>query len=120
MDEVDAIGGRRFSEGTSADREIQRTLMELLSHLDGFDAVGKVCTCHDMAVITYLMLYLYFTYTYSSIVHLYLLSLSWQSTAQHCYATLHSCKPSASRQSDLLPCPSHIQRQCQAFTHLAP
>ncbi|PNH08613.1 putative 26S protease subunit rpt4 [Tetrabaena socialis] len=30
MDEIDAIGGRRFSEGTSADREIQRTLMELL------------------------------------------------------------------------------------------
>lgn len=29
MDEVDAIGGRRFSEGTSADREIQRTLMEV-------------------------------------------------------------------------------------------
>jgi hypothetical protein len=28
MDEIDAIGGRRFSEGTSADREIQRTLME--------------------------------------------------------------------------------------------
>jgi len=27
MDEIDAIGGRRFSEGTSADREIQRTLM---------------------------------------------------------------------------------------------
>lgn len=24
MDEIDAIGGRRFSEGTSADREIQR------------------------------------------------------------------------------------------------
>lgn len=29
MDEVDAIGGRRLSEGTSADREIQRTLMEV-------------------------------------------------------------------------------------------
>ena len=43
MDEIDAIGGRRFSEGTSADREIQRTLMELLSQLDGFDVVGKVC-----------------------------------------------------------------------------
>ena len=40
--QVDAIGGRRFSEGTSADREIQRTLMELLSQLDGFDVVGKV------------------------------------------------------------------------------
>uniref|UniRef100_A0A915JMX7 AAA+ ATPase domain-containing protein n=1 Tax=Romanomermis culicivorax TaxID=13658 RepID=A0A915JMX7_ROMCU len=38
MDEIDAIGGRRFSEGTSADREIQRTLMEM----DGFDALGQV------------------------------------------------------------------------------
>uniref|UniRef100_A0A6U2CMR0 AAA+ ATPase domain-containing protein n=1 Tax=Hemiselmis andersenii TaxID=464988 RepID=A0A6U2CMR0_HEMAN len=42
MDEIDAIGGRRFSEGTSADREIQRTLMELLNQLDGFDVLNKV------------------------------------------------------------------------------
>eukprot|EP00595_Chromulina_sp_UTEXLB2642_P003111 CAMPEP_0196764512 /NCGR_PEP_ID=MMETSP1095-20130614/6347_1 /TAXON_ID=96789 ORGANISM="Chromulina nebulosa, Strain UTEXLB2642" /NCGR_SAMPLE_ID=MMETSP1095 /ASSEMBLY_ACC=CAM_ASM_000446 /LENGTH=390 /DNA_ID=CAMNT_0042120365 /DNA_START=35 /DNA_END=1207 /DNA_ORIENTATION=+ len=42
MDEVDAIGGSRFSEGTSADREIQRTLMELLSQLDGFESLGAV------------------------------------------------------------------------------
>merc|ERR1712159_839157 len=42
MDEIDAIGGRRFGEGTSADREIQRTLMELLNQLDGFDSLGKV------------------------------------------------------------------------------
>ena len=42
MDEVDAIGGKRFSEGTSADREIQRTLMELLNQMDGFDVLGKV------------------------------------------------------------------------------
>lgn len=42
QDEIDAIGGRRFSEGTSADREIQRTLMELLNQLDGFDVLGKV------------------------------------------------------------------------------
>lgn len=41
MDEVDAIGGRRFSEGTSADREIQRTLMELLTQMDGFDNLGQ-------------------------------------------------------------------------------
>ena len=41
MDEVDAIGGRRFSEGTSADREIQRTLMELLNQMDGFDYLGQ-------------------------------------------------------------------------------
>merc|ERR1719367_1867030 len=42
MDEIDAIGGSRFSEGTSADREIQRTLMELLNQLDGFEEQGKV------------------------------------------------------------------------------
>lgn len=42
MDEIDAIGGKRFSEGTSADREVQRTLMELLSQLDGFESIGQV------------------------------------------------------------------------------
>jgi len=42
MDEIDAIGGRRFNQGTSADREIQRTLMELLNQMDGFDELGKV------------------------------------------------------------------------------
>merc|ERR1719401_617080 len=42
MDEVDAIGGKRFGQGTSADREIQRTLMELLNQLDGFDNLGRV------------------------------------------------------------------------------
>ena len=31
IDEVDAIGGKRLAEGSSADREIQRTLMELLN-----------------------------------------------------------------------------------------
>lgn len=44
IDEIDAIGGRRLSEGSSSDREIQRTLMELLSQMDGFDPVGQVKT----------------------------------------------------------------------------
>jgi len=44
MDEIDAIGGKRFSEGTSADREIQRTLMEILAQLDGFNALENVKT----------------------------------------------------------------------------
>ncbi|GFY21456.1 26S proteasome regulatory subunit 10B [Trichonephila clavipes] len=39
---IAAGGGRRFSEGTSADREIQRTLMELLNQMDGFDSLGQV------------------------------------------------------------------------------
>jgi len=42
FDEIDAIGGRRLSAGTSADREIQRTLMELMSQIDGFDDLGQV------------------------------------------------------------------------------
>ena len=61
MDEIDAIGGRRFSEGTSADREIQRTLMELLNQLDGFDQLGKVLiqltkyAFYLIIVVTYLV-----------------------------------------------------------------
>ena len=42
MDEIDAIGGKRDSGASSADREIQRTLMELLNQLDGFEALGAV------------------------------------------------------------------------------
>ena len=42
MDEIDAIGGKRFNQGTSADREIQRTLMELLNCMDGFDTLDGV------------------------------------------------------------------------------
>eukprot|EP00949_MAST-11_sp_MAST-11-sp1_P000587 g587.t1 len=42
MDEIDAIGGKRMGEGSSADREVQRTLMELLNQLDGFEALGQV------------------------------------------------------------------------------
>jgi 26S proteasome regulatory subunit T4 len=44
IDEIDAIGGRRFSDGSSADREVQRTLMELLNQLDGFDELGQIKT----------------------------------------------------------------------------
>ena len=38
----------RFSEGTSADREIQRTLMELLNQMDGFDVLGQVSVGHSL------------------------------------------------------------------------
>ncbi|KAJ5075395.1 26s protease regulatory subunit s10b [Anaeramoeba ignava] len=42
MDEIDAIGGKRYSDGSSSDREIQRTLMELLNQLDGFTKLERV------------------------------------------------------------------------------
>jgi len=52
-------GGRRFSEGTSADREIQRTLMELLNQMDGFDSLGQVkcLDCGQLEVLHYYRFY---------------------------------------------------------------
>ncbi len=42
IDELDAIGARRLDGATSGDREVQRTLMQLLAEMDGFDARGEV------------------------------------------------------------------------------
>ncbi len=42
IDELDAIGSKRLQVATSGDREVQRTLMQLLSELDGFDNRGDV------------------------------------------------------------------------------
>lgn len=42
MDEIDAIGGKRSSDSSSSDREVQRTLMELLAQMDGFNELDKV------------------------------------------------------------------------------
>ena len=42
MDEIDAIGAKRLDSATSGDREVQRTLMQLLAELDGFDALENV------------------------------------------------------------------------------
>ncbi|MFO8051939.1 MAG: proteasome-activating nucleotidase [Thermoplasmatota archaeon] len=42
LDELDSIAGRRTDSSTSADREVQRTLIQLLSELDGFDNLGDV------------------------------------------------------------------------------
>ncbi|BES81499.1 proteasome-activating nucleotidase [Pyrodictium abyssi] len=42
IDEIDAIAAKRIDVGTSGEREIQRTLMQLLAELDGFDPLGDV------------------------------------------------------------------------------
>ena len=42
MDEIDAIGGKRSDESNSSDREVQRTLMELLNQMDGFTDLDDV------------------------------------------------------------------------------
>ena len=42
IDEIDAIGTRRTESHTGGEREVHRTLMQLLSELDGFDQRGDV------------------------------------------------------------------------------
>ena len=45
FDEVDAIGGARFDDGAGGDNEVQRTMLELINQLDGFDARGNIKVC---------------------------------------------------------------------------
>ena len=42
IDELDAIGSRRIDSSTSGDREVQRTLMQLLAEIDGFEPLGNI------------------------------------------------------------------------------
>lgn len=42
LDEIDSIAGRRTDSSTSADREVHRTLIQLLAELDGFDNLSDV------------------------------------------------------------------------------
>jgi len=42
IDEIDAIGARRMDTSTSGDREVHRTMMQLLAEIDGFDPRGEV------------------------------------------------------------------------------
>jgi 26S proteasome regulatory subunit T5 len=42
IDEIDAIGTKRFDSDKSGDREVQRTMLELLNQLDGFTANDEI------------------------------------------------------------------------------
>lgn len=42
IDEIDAIGTKRYDSNSGGEREIQRTMLELLNQLDGFDDRGDV------------------------------------------------------------------------------
>ncbi len=42
IDELDSVGAKRLEVATSGDREVQRTLMQLLAELDGFNPLGNV------------------------------------------------------------------------------
>lgn len=42
IDEIDAVGTKRYEADSSGGREVQRTMLELLNQLDGFDDRGDV------------------------------------------------------------------------------
>jgi 26S proteasome regulatory subunit T2 len=42
IDEIDAVGTKRYESTSGGEREIQRTMLELLNQLDGFDDRGDV------------------------------------------------------------------------------
>ena len=42
IDEIDALAAKRMEIGTSGEREVQRTFMQLLAEIDGFDNLGEV------------------------------------------------------------------------------
>ncbi|CAJ0829627.1 3271_t:CDS:10 [Entrophospora sp. SA101] len=42
FDEIDAIGGARYDDGAGGDNEVQRTMLELINQLDGFDPRGNI------------------------------------------------------------------------------
>ena len=42
IDELDSVGAKRLEMATSGDREVQRTLMQILAELDGFNPLGDV------------------------------------------------------------------------------
>jgi 26S proteasome regulatory subunit T1 len=66
FDEVDAIGGARFDDGAGGDNEVQRTMLELINQLDGFDPRGNIKVLmatnrysfvQSCALLTYLFLW---------------------------------------------------------------
>merc|ERR1711893_389695 len=42
MDEIDSIGSTRLESGSGGDSDVQRTMLELLNQLDGFEATKNI------------------------------------------------------------------------------
>ena len=42
IDEIDSLAAKRIEMGTSGEREVQRTFMQLLAEIDGFNSLGDV------------------------------------------------------------------------------
>lgn len=56
IDELDAIGTKRFDSEKSGDREVQRTMLELLNQLDGFSSDDRIKVKTSLTIICTLFL----------------------------------------------------------------
>lgn len=56
MDEIDSIGSSRLEGGSGGDSEVQRTMLELLNQLDGFEATKNIKVVHTRKKSCYLFL----------------------------------------------------------------
>lgn len=53
MDEIDSIGSSRIESGSGGDSEVQRTMLELLNQLDGFEATKNIKVCFIKNILGY-------------------------------------------------------------------
>ena len=51
MDEIDSIGSTRLESGSGGDSEVQRTMLELLNQLDGFEPKQNIKVNHVQYVL---------------------------------------------------------------------
>lgn len=59
IDEIDAVGTKRYDSNSGGEREIQRTMLELLNQLDGFDSRGDVKVNNYHIILTGLLVHAY-------------------------------------------------------------
>ena len=57
MDEVDSIGGTRIDASRGGDSEVQRTMLELLNQLDGFEPTQNIKAGASCLLISLFILY---------------------------------------------------------------
>lgn len=55
IDELDAIGTKRFDSEKAGDREVQRTMLELLNQLDGFSSTVSLSTMQYLLLLLYII-----------------------------------------------------------------
>ena len=52
MDEIDSIGSSRIESGSGGDSEVQRTMLELLNQLDGFEATKNIKVIYQTVMLS--------------------------------------------------------------------